>query len=473
MFRLKFVLFFNLTAFLFGACVTAEPPTTSTSSTTTSNSNTPVTTSPVPSPSPAPSAPQPAATNSPDTQPVPLPVLDAFFSDESFAADAKNGVGLTDEQIARLKEIARTETGKLREDSSAEQASTASARKRADDQVKGVIGSDKAAKLYAFVHDRWSGGEVVGPVAEPNAVPTDTRLVVNIPAYRMDLFQDGNLVKTYKVGIGYPEFPLPTGMRKADTVVFNPTWTPPDEPWVESANKVKPGQKIPAGSKLNPLGPAKIPIGLPSLIHGGKQPSKIGTFASHGCVGLTTPQLNDFIPRLATLSGSNITQDDVANYEEDKTNTKSVKLNQKVPVDLRYETIVVEDGKLHIYRDVYEKDTNTEENLEKVLAVYGVAPNQLSGKEKSQIATALRDMSRDPQGNLNPSGGDTANQNENKKKGGTKSESSKVTRTIKGQKEVVIDIAALHGKGYPTPVELDTGGAPQGKPATAQAKRKK
>ena len=46
----------------------------------------------------------------------------------------------------------------------------------------------------------------------PNAVPTDTRIVINAPAYRMDIFRDGKLEKSYKVGIGYPEFPLPRGM---------------------------------------------------------------------------------------------------------------------------------------------------------------------------------------------------------------------------------------------------------------------
>src|SRR5688500_20268814 len=43
------------------------------------------------------------------------------------------------------------------------------------------------------------------------------------------------------------------------------------------------------------------------------------------------------------------------------------------------------------------------------------------------------------------------------------------TKTIKGQKEVVVEIAALRGKGYPAPVNLDTGGAPQQK---AQPKKK-
>src|SRR4051794_29085359 len=55
----------------------------------------------------------------------------------------------------------------------------------------------------------------------PNAVPKDTRIVVNIPAFRMDVFQDGTLLRSFKIGIGYQEFPLPTGFRKAEQIIFN------------------------------------------------------------------------------------------------------------------------------------------------------------------------------------------------------------------------------------------------------------
>jgi lipoprotein-anchoring transpeptidase ErfK/SrfK len=420
--------------------------------------------SPTPPPPPSAAA-SPVKTNAP---PVTLPVLDAFFADDNFSGELQTRVGLNDEQMSRLRNVARTETAKLREDGANSAGSTAEATRAADQQIKAVVGDEKAQQLYALIQERWNGGETELAAQKPNAVPTDTRVVVNIPAYRMDLYQNGNLIKSYKVGIGYPEFPLPTGMRKADTIIFNPTWTPPDEPWVESANKVKPGQKIPAGSKLNPLGPAKIPIGLPSLIHGGKQPSRIGTFASHGCVGLTTPQLNEFIPEFSGLAGSQITEDAVEEYEKDKTNTKSVKLNQIVPVELRYETIVAEDGKLHIYRDVYDKDTNTEENLKQVLAVYGVTPDQLSEEERAQVSGALKEMSRDANGNLDS--GNSANENKSAANG-KKNESPHVTRTIKGRKEVVVEIAALQGKGYPAPVNLNTGGAPTPKDSSMVGKK--
>ena len=250
--------------------------------------------------------------------------------------------------------------------------------------------------------------------AGPNSIPTDTRVVVNIPAFRMDLFKDGSLVKSYKVGIGTPEFPLPTGMRDADTIIFNPTWTVPDEEWAHEMNNVKVGETVEAGSKNNPLGWIKVPIGLPNLIHGGKAPAKIGTFASHGCVGLTNAQIKDFAMRLAEASGTDLNETEADEYIAAKTKTKDVKLKQTVPVELRYETIVVEDGKLHIYKDVYKQETNTEENLRSVLSKNGVNFEELPAQTKAQMLRALKAP----------------------------------------KNEVAIAVTA---KGYPAPVELDNG----------------
>ena len=284
----------------------------------------------------------------------------------------------------------------------------------------------------------------------------------------MDVFDNGQLVKSYKIAIGYPEFPLPSGMRKAETIIFNPTWTPPDEPWVEApGSKVKVGETVKAGDKLNPLGPLKIPIGLPSLIHGGKNPAKLGSFGSHGCVGLTNSQAQEFAKLLAQIGGASIDNAQIAEYEKNKTETKNVKLQKAVPVDLRYETIMVEDGKLHIYRDVYDHDTNSEETLRSVLQANGVTLEQLSDQERSQVMNALKEMSRDASGKLDESKASSANANSK-----TKPENSngKITRTIKGSKEAVIEIAALKGKGYPAPVSMNTGGA---KEAPAKGAKKK
>lgn len=383
---------------------------------------------------------QPAA---PVNDSVTLPVLDAMFADEGFANEVKTKVGLTDEQVQKLEETSRNAVLSLNETDKG--GSTKKSIQQATEEVKKIVGDDKARQLFQFVQQRWAGSDQgIAPTGRPNDIPTDSRIVVNAPAYRMDVYRDGKLERTYKVGIGYPEFPLPRGLRQAKTIVFNPAWTPPDEPWVKG--KFAPGKKVEAGSKDNPLGTIKIPIGLPSLIHGGKNAAKLGTFASHGCVGLTNQGVEMFAQELASLAGSKLTPEDIKNYQKDRSKTEELKLNNTVPVELRYETIVVQNGEVHIYRDVYELGTNTEDNLRKVLAVYDVNFDDLDQPTKNQLLQALQAMAVDAKG-------EPVTENDNDKPD-NKSKEGKVTSTIKGQKEIVIAVPKLAGKGYPAPVNL-------------------
>ena len=400
------------------------------------------------------------------SQAVTLPVINAMFTDNSFAEELKTKLQLTDEQINNLKNASQEAVNNLDETEPGEEysGSTKAALNRSAEQVRKIIGEEKTADFFELVRQRWnnSGAETAQNTgnalsSQPNAVPTDTRIVVNAPAYRMDVFQGGKLIKSYKVGIGYPEFPLPSGMRKAETIIFNPTWTPPDEPWVKG--KIKPGEKVEAGSKLNPLGPIKIPIGLPSLIHGGKSAARLGTFASHGCVGLTDKQIQDFALDLASLTGTTLTGQDVQNYAKQKTETKDLKLNQPVPVELRYETIVVEDGKLRIFRDVYERGTNTEENLRRVLESHGVSFDSLKQEDRDKILKGLEQMAYDATGDkVEPNANMNSNSNSTGKNAPANQKNAnsdgKVTRNIKGQKEVSFELAELKGKGYPAAVKM-------------------
>ncbi|HSE31149.1 MAG TPA: L,D-transpeptidase [Pyrinomonadaceae bacterium] len=458
--RLRIVLLVLVSAIGFASC------------TTTPNSNNPTVTTTTASPTPSPST---SATDS--ISQVTLPVLDALLANQTFTSELKAKLQLTDDQIGSLKDVASREVARLRE-TNAEDATgdAAEPRERATKQIIAVLGEEKAKQFASLASDFWAnageegagtvGREVAGAMpSQPNSVPTDTRIVVNIPAFRMDLFENGNLVKSYKVGIGYPEFPLPQGLRKAQTIIVNPTWTPPDEPWVAKMGRT-PGEKIEAGSTLNPLGPIKIPIGGPSLIHGGKSPAKLGTFASHGCVGLTTAQVKDFARLLAKASGTELADATMEKYLKDRTTTKSVKLKQTVPVELRYETIVVEDGKLHIYKDVYAQNANTEENLRRVLETHGVRFDDLSADEKNQLLYALNAMSAKPKPMPSPSPlRDAVNANLNSN--ANKTASKKGKREEKKPKNVfVMELAALSGRGYPAPVNFDTG---SGKPAPTVA----
>jgi lipoprotein-anchoring transpeptidase ErfK/SrfK len=427
--------------------------------------------SPLPSAALSPSV-SPADNKASSRQTLTLPVLDAFFADESFAGTLKTRLQLTDEQVKKLKDLAHSETAKLNEENAGkDERRSSTARATATEKIGTLIGAEKTQQLAQLVGELWAGSDEAANktttqnsreqvAGAPNTIPKDSRIVVNTPAYRMDVFDGGRLIKSYKIGIGYPEFPLPTGLRKANVIVFNPTWTPPDEAWVAKMKNISAGEKVAAGSKLNPLGPIKIPIGGPSLIHGGKSPAKLGTFASHGCVGLTTPQIQDFAKLLAQLGGAQLTDAELADYARNKTETKQIKLEHTIPIELRYETIVVEDGKLHIYRDVYDQETNTEENLRAVLETNGVRFDDLSEGERTQVLEALAQMS-------GKSGPGTAKSNDSPALNAAARSASfadrransnaKMTAVAKNQKEIVIEIGALQGKGYPSPVALDTG----------------
>lgn len=409
--------------------------------------------------SPSPSAtasPSPATTDTASVQ-MTLPLLDALLTDDKFVARVKQNVKLSDEQVESLKRVSSADVARLRE-SNAEEADgmDGNPRERAEQELRSILGEQKARELATFTNEYWSKGDPAEAsndgaqmLTGPNAVPSDTRVVVNIPAFRMDLFQNGSLVKSYKVGIGYPEFPLPLGLRRAQQIIFNPTWTPPDSPWVAKMKNVTPGEAVQPGDKDNPLGPIKIPIGLPSLIHGGKAPAKLGKFASHGCVGLTNAQIKDFAALLAQASNTKEVSDKIDSYLQDKEQTKTVKLSQTVPVELRYETIVLENGKLHIYKDVYAQDTNTEENLRRVLEAHGARFEDLSEQQRAEITNALNAMSINPTASASPVPGASPEKKAAARK-----------KPAKPQNEIVIDLSSLSAlaqKGYPAPVNFDTG----------------
>jgi len=425
-----------------------------------SNSNSTVSSQPSPSPTASPS---PANSDAASVQ-ITLPLLDALLTDEKFATRVKQNLKLSDQQIEELKRVSSADVARLRESNAEDLDDSATdAPKRAEEQLRSTLGEEKARELGRLANEYWSRGDTEGSndtvqmLKGPNAVPSDTRVVVNIPAFRMDLFRDGSLVKSYKVGIGYPEFPLPLGLRKAQQIIFNPTWTPPDSPWVAKMNNVTPGETVKAGDKDNPLGPIKIPIGLPSLIHGGKSPAKIGKFASHGCVGLTNAQIKDFATLLAQASNSQDVSNKIDSYLEDEKKTQTVKLNETVPVELRYETIVLEDGKLHIYKDVYAQDTNTEENLRRVLEAHGSRLEDLSEQQRTEVLNALNSMSAHPTATASPS----PDASPQKKQ-------AKAKKPAKPSNEIVIDLGTVAQKGYPAPVNLDTG---SGKVSSQPAKR--
>src|SRR5215510_3692608 len=401
----------------------------------------------------------PSASSS-DDLPIGLSALQALLSDRAFMTALKSKVRLTDEQIAALKKVIGDELARIPSSNSDDKSAGTEDARHALRSIRELFGKEKADEIFALAFESRSSEPETLPAKDaeptmlkgPNAIPSDTRIVVNIPAFRMDLFKDGALLKSYKVGIGYKEFPLPTGFRKAEMIIFNPTWTQPNEPWASN-----PGEVVPAGDKGNPLGPIKIPIGGANLIHGGKSLAKIGTFASHGCVGLTNDQVKEFAKVLAQGTNTELKEETIAAYLKKKTRTQVVKLSKIIPVELRYETIVIQEGKLHVYRDVYSKNTNTEENLRAAFAANGVSFDTLTEKEKTEALEAVNALSLHPKKQSTSKPAIASESPEAKHLAAERKAEAERQNKLHNQKEIVIDLRSLSGKGYPSPKDLNTG----------------
>jgi len=216
--------------------------------------------------------------------------------------------------------------------------------------------SQTAADLHESERsDKTTGGRI--EVVEFEAGQPDLRLTLNVPSFRLTLWQNGKEVKSYYVGVGRKEFPLYIGDRSATQVIWNPDWIPPSSDWVRQMSGVRPGEVIKASDPRNPLGKMKIPLGDSYLIHQAAKANDVGNLVSHGCVRMPLPLLYDLADKIIAARSATVSPKRIAAAKRSR-RMLVVNLDEPIPVDINYDTLVVEGGVLHIYPDVYGRGTN-------------------------------------------------------------------------------------------------------------------
>lgn len=231
--------------------------------------------------------------------------------------------------------------------------------------------------------DKFTGGKIERAALQPGQ--PEIKITVNVPAFRLTLWQNGKEVRTYEIGVGMKKFPIVIGQRRITQVIWNPEWVPPDSEWViEGHNDVEPGERIKAGDPRNPLGKLKLPLGDGFLIHQAAKPSDLGHLVSHGCIRMLKDDISDLANNIVTALALDIRPEQIARAMN---STERLVANLKPPivVDIDYDTVVVEGGVLHIYPDVYGRDTNTAENLRAELQSVGVDASKLDDQTVRQI----------------------------------------------------------------------------------------
>ena len=252
------------------------------------------------------------------------------------------------------------------------------------DSIGRSAGTDESERS-----DKLTGGRIErAPLSEG-----DPRvwITVNVPAFRLTLWQAGKEVKTYQIGVGRKNFPIVIGERKATQIIWNPEWVPPDSSWVEAREDVEPGERIEPDDPRNPLGKIKIPLGQGYLIHQAAKPSDLGRLVSHGCVRMLPDDLFDLTEKIVAARRLPITKEQIE-HAKASADRLAVKLDPPLWVDINYDTQVVEGGVLHLYPDVYGRHTNTVDNLRAELQASGV---NASGLDENTLKQMLGRVTRE------------------------------------------------------------------------------
>ena len=191
------------------------------------------------------------------------------------------------------------------------------------------------------------------PVVEEPVYP-DLKLIINIPARKVSLYDEGREVGRYDVAVGQPIYKTPAGSQSVETIVWNPWWIPPNSPWARGAAKAPPGPR-------NPLGPVKLLMQQGIRLHGTNKDKSVGRAASHGCLRMH----NDEAANLAwyiqkRMNGSD---DSLFNkYKKHRSRSYWVKLISPLNVQIVYHPVEIRDNIVLIHPDIYRwaKDIQTE-----------------------------------------------------------------------------------------------------------------
>src|SRR5215213_9537135 len=177
--------------------------------------------------------------------------------------------------------------------------------------------------------DKVTGGRIER--GEFEAGQPDIRLTLNVPSFRLTLWQNGREVKSYNVGVGMKAYPIYIGEREARQIIWNPAWIPPSSDWVKGHKGVRPGEVIKASDPRNPLGKVKIPLGDGYLIHQARGAGDLGNLVSHGCVRVMQGDLYDLSEKIIAARQPDISPSVISLAKRNK-KTLIAELETPVPV---------------------------------------------------------------------------------------------------------------------------------------------
>jgi lipoprotein-anchoring transpeptidase ErfK/SrfK len=120
-----------------------------------------------------------------------------------------------------------------------------------------------------------------------------TVITVDRGSFRLRLWKDLRLVKTYTIAVGMAGLETPSGVYTINDKQVNPYWHVPNSDWAGDLA----GQVIPPGPS-NPIKARWMGIYAGAGIHGTTDVGSLGSAASHGCIRMAIPDVIDLYDRV-------------------------------------------------------------------------------------------------------------------------------------------------------------------------------
>ena len=198
------------------------------------------------------------------------------------------------------------------------------------------------------------------------------RLVVNVPANRLYVYENGVRTRTYAVSVGLQGYETPAGSYTIREVIWNPWWHPPASNWARGRTPEPPGES-------NPMGRAKLNFGPLLYIHGTSAYQAIGTPASRGCVRMRNDDVIEIARLVHSYASPKVDPDLIDTLEESPSMTRTIRLARPVKFEAEYNVATVDDGYLILYPDVYKRmRSKVRDEVEKTLRENGVDPKRVN-----------------------------------------------------------------------------------------------
>ena len=115
-----------------------------------------------------------------------------------------------------------------------------------------------------------------------------TVIAVDRDAKILRLYKYLQLEHKYKIAVGQAGLETTAGRYKIEEKIVNPDWHVPDSDWAGDLA----GRTIPAGDPQNPLEARYMGFHDGEGIHGTAELSSLGSAASHGCIRMSVPDVN-------------------------------------------------------------------------------------------------------------------------------------------------------------------------------------